>query len=632
MSSEALPSQQPRPFLRNRTDGHVIECNGEKAIIHAKSGPSVSASEDYWTVGQLISIQVAHSRVVGLVYKVDLPNAQWEPGEDQIIHVHIELVGQVDTLSDGTLRFSSGIATYPYMGAVGHRIRSEDLAAIYNATMTNTVSVGHLSQNADIPALISIDSLVSRHFAVLGSTGVGKSSAVSLLLRKIIAQRPDLRVLILDPHNEFSSAFPEHAISIDYTTFDLPYWLFRLEEFAEAVFRGRPSVAAEVDILRDLIPLAKERFASAEGTTSASLLKKDRDYSSMTADTPSPYRITDLIKLIDERIGQLEGKPDRPTMKALKQRLQALVADPRYRFMFSAPTTMDTMRQTIGHIFRIPKNDRPICVFQLAGLPSEVVNSVASVLCRLAFDLALSSDGRVQTLVVCEEAHRYIPADPNGGFWPTRQAVARIAKEGRKYGVYLAVITQRPGELDPTILSQCSTVFAMRLGNERDQEIIRGAITGASQSTIGFLSSIANREAIAFGEAVPTPMRMMFETIAPDQLPAAHMARTQQSSRLGDTHVSLDMILTRMRQLNAAENNSGDDSDFDDLDGIMAHATPQSFAAPRPQPPVATDPVRAQWRTLDAAMRNDEQAKLQQESSERFRASDLIRTFRTDKP
>ena len=210
-------------------------------------------------------------------------------------------------------------------------------------------------------------------------------------------------------------------------------------------------------------------------------------------------------------------------MKALKQRLQALVADPRYRFMFSAPTTLDTMRQTIGHIFRVPKNDRPICVFQLAGLPSEVVNSVASVLCRMAFDLAVSSDGRVQTLVVCEEAHRYIPADATAGFWPTRQAIARIAKEGRKYGVYLAVITQRPGELDPTILSQCSTVFAMRLGNERDQEIIRGAITGASQSTIGFLSSIANREAIAFGEAVPTPMRMMFETIAPEQLPAAHI-------------------------------------------------------------------------------------------------------------
>ena len=627
MNTEALPAGQARPFVRNRTDGHVIECNGEKAIIHAKTGPSVSASEDYWAVGQLISIQVAESRVVGLVYKVDLPGAQWEQGIDQSIHIHVELVGQVDTQTGGTLRFSSGIATYPHMGAIAHRIRAADLAAIYTTTLKNTVSVGHLSQNADIPALISIDSLISRHFAVLGSTGVGKSSAVSLLLRKIIRQRPDLRVLILDPHNEFASAFPEHSISIDYTTFDLPYWLFRLDEFAEAVFRGRPTVPAEVDALRDMIPIAKERFASAEAAATSSLLKKDRDYSSMTADTPAPYRIADLIKLIEERIGQLDGKPDRPTMKALKQRLQALVADPRYRFMFSAPTTLDTMRQTIGHIFRVPKNDRPICVFQLAGLPSEVVNSVASVLCRMAFDLAVSSDGRVQTLVVCEEAHRYIPADATAGFWPTRQAIARIAKEGRKYGVYLAVITQRPGELDPTILSQCSTVFAMRLGNERDQEIIRGAITGASQSTIGFLSSIANREAIAFGEAVPTPMRMMFETIAPEQLPAAHITKTQESVRLGDTHISLDTILMRMRQLNAAESINNDDI-IDSFENIVS--TP--VASQRTSALPSQEPARSHWRNFDTGTRKEEEVpKPQQESTERFRASDLIRSFRSDK-
>jgi len=626
MSAEALPAEQPRPFVRNRTDGHVIECNGEKAIIHALTGPSVGASDDYWTVGQLISVQVGTTRVVGLVYEVNVPDAQWVVETDQSIRVHVELIGQVNTQADGSLTFSSGIANYPHMGAVAHRIRATDLATIYTSSLKNTVSVGHLSQNESIPALISIDSLVSRHFAVLGSTGVGKSSAVSLLLRKIIAQRPDLRVLILDPHNEFASAFPQHSISIDYNTFDLPYWLFRLEEFAEAVFRGRPPIPAEVDALRDMIPLARERFASSEAAAAASLLKKDRDYSSMTADTPTPYRIADLIKLIDERIGQLDGKADRPTMKALRQRLQALVADPRYRFMFSAPTTMDTMRQAIGHIFRIPKNDRPICVFQLAGLPSEVVNSVASVLCRMAFDLAVSSDGRVQTLVVCEEAHRYIPADTNAGFWPTRQAIARIAKEGRKYGVYLAVITQRPGELDATILSQCSTVFAMRLGNERDQEIVRGAITGASQSTIGFLSSIANREAIAFGEAVPTPMRMMFETIAPEQLPAAHMAQRQESVRLGDSHLSLDTILMRMRQLNAAETTNSQDDAFDAVESIVKPISSQRYSAP-----LAQEPVRTQWRNIDAAIRKEEPAKPQPDSTDRFRASDLIRTFRNDK-
>ena len=123
-------------------------------------------------------------------------------------------------------------------------------------------------------------------------------------------------------------------------------------------------------------------------------------------------------------------------------------------------------------------------------MPPEVVNSVCSVMARLAFDLALWSEGKLNLLVVCEEAHRYMPADPRLGFAPTRHALARIAKEGRKYGCYLGVVTQRPGELDPTVLSQCSTVFAMRLANDQDQAIIRSAIADSSASMLSFLSAM----------------------------------------------------------------------------------------------------------------------------------------------
>jgi DNA helicase HerA-like ATPase len=204
--------------------------------------------------------------------------------------------------------------------------------------------------------------------------------------------------------------------------------------------------------------------------------------------------------------------------------MQAAINDPRYEFMFSSNTIHDTILTTISHIFRIPGGGKPVTTFQLAGIPSEVVNSVASILCRMAFEIALWSAGGVRILVVCEEAHRYVPADPKLGFFPTRQAISRIAKEGRKYGVSLGVITQRPGELDPTILSQCSTVFAMRLSNDRDQDIIRSAIPDSSASTMSFLSSIGNGEAIAFGEAVAVPMRMVFERVSEDN-PAARQFR-----------------------------------------------------------------------------------------------------------
>jgi uncharacterized protein len=170
-----------------------------------------------------------------------------------------------------------------------------------------------------------------------------------------------------------------------------------------------------------------------------------------------------------------------------------------------------------------------------------------AVLARLAFDLAMWSGDTFEVLVLCEEAHRYVPQDAKLGFAPTRQSISRIAKEGRKYGCYIGVITQRPGELDPTILSQCSTVFAMRLGNDRDQEIIRSAISDSSASQITFLSAIGNREAIAFGEGVATPMRMRFTTQTQEQLPNAALHQNAFAIPGVKPQVSIRSIVSRMR-------------------------------------------------------------------------------------
>lgn len=543
----AAPATAPEPeFKRNRSEGYVIECDGNRAIISAISGKSSGASDDYWAVGQLISIRVGENRIVGMIYEIKAEDPNWNPNDDHVVHIMVELTGEIRQDQPGSPPyFSGGIKSYPYMGAIAHRIRHADLAAVYASSGAKTVTIGALSQDATIPAVIDIDKLLSRHFAVVGTTGVGKSTAVTLLLRKIVETRPDIRVLILDPHNEFSSAFPDHAITVEAETLELPFWMFRLEEFQEVIFRGRPAIPEELDALRDLIPLAKLRFK--KGGSDRSGLRRDKEFTTFTADTPVPYRIMELLALIEERIGLLDGKAERPHLRALKNRIDSVVNDPRFKFMFGAKTVEDSIDPIIRHIFRIPQNGKPICAFQLSGIPSEVVNSVASILCRLAFDLALWSEGTIQTLVVCEEAHRYIPADVNSGFVPTRQAISRIAKEGRKYGVFLGVITQRPGELDSTILSQCNTVFAMRLGNERDKDIIRQAVSGAAQSTIAFLSSIANREAIAFGEAIATPMRLMFENVPKTKLPGSHIYENQAKLAAGGSAVALDTVINRMR-------------------------------------------------------------------------------------
>ncbi|MCI5075701.1 DUF87 domain-containing protein [Oricola sp.] len=591
MSSDIRSSDNQSPdrsqFVeRNRTEGHVVSCDGTHAVIAALAGRGDPASEDYWAVGQLISIRVDNNRVVGMLFKVDTNTGLWSSDVSNLIHIHVELVGEIVEDEHGKAKFTGGISSYPHLGAIAHRIRKVDLAAIYENDDERAIPIGFLSQNNEIPALISIDSLISRHFAVVGTTGVGKSTAVTLLLRKIVGTRPDVRILILDPHNEFSSAFPDLAITINDSDLDLPFWMFRLEEFTEVLFRGRPAIPEEVDALRDLIPLAKMQFKGSGQPR----LRKSHDSSAITSDTPVPYRISDLTSLIEERIGMLEGRAERPFLKALKNRIDAAANDPRYRFMFANRTIEDNIVDVVSSIFRIPDNGKPITAFQMSGMPSEIVNSVASVLCRLAFDLAIWSKSQIQTLVVCEEAHRYIPTDKTAGFAPTRSAIARIAKEGRKYGVYLGIVSQRPGELDETILSQCNTFFSMRLGNERDQEIMRKAISGSSRSAINFLPSLANREAIAFGQGVSTPMRMTFEKVEKAKLPGNHLYDEQAAVQTGDAMIEVEDVIHMMRFPRGEH--GGPDEHYDRGNGIKQ--------------PLGERPVGEQRPSLEGSFHDDE--------------------------
>jgi DNA helicase HerA-like ATPase len=576
----------------------------------------------------LISIQEGNNRVVGQTYKVESATTRWAESGANSLLVHIELVGEIQERETGETVFSSGIANYPRIGAVAHRIRTIDLAAIYQNESEDTIKVGHLTQDKSIEAKIDLEKLISRHFAVVGSTGVGKSTSVSLILRKIIERRSDLRVVILDPHNEFTAAFPEQSVVKDSRTLSLPFWLFNFDEFAEVVFRGQKGLEVEGELLRDFVAEAKERHDDERDNVAR--LKKLRSNNGYTADSPVPYRLDDLFKVIDERLGQLDGKHEKPAIKALRDRLAAIVRDPRFGFMFGqAMTGGDRMTQVLADIFRVPHNGRQISIVDMSALPAEVMNSVVSVISRLVYDLAVSSQGAVQTLLVCEEAHRYVPADHDAGFFPVRQAIARIAKEGRKYGAYLGVVTQRPSEIDPSILSQCNTVFAMRLANQADQKIIGGAMTNGAQTSVNFLSSIANRECIAFGEALKTPMRMTFESIGQAQLPGSHIHEVRKAVRNGMA-IDLTAIVRRMRETDQTAASDGDEIDVlapapgvvqrENRDGLppelaqreirprVAIDAPPLEQAIRVQPPTSRPPSGATAAPMPRALQRSETA------------------------
>ncbi len=540
--SPALCSEEDRRDLgqtRNRAMGYVVSCDGARAVIHAVADHVSEDQHTQWAIGRLISINIGKSRIVGLIQKIEASETAWNTGDSNKILVQVELQGEViDGDSPANAIFRQGISNYPNVGAIAHQIRLNDLKTIFQNNGDEYAAIGALSQDASVPAIISIEQMISKHFAILGSTGCGKSSATSLILHRIQEKMPDLRVLILDPHNEYSRGFKDVSATLDINSLELPHWLFRLDEFTEVLFHGDPSTAQERDVLRELVLQAKTAYA--QNTVEPSLRKTTHN-KGITAESAIPYRISDLLRAADEQIGSLEQTTDRPVFKSLRTRIDALANDPQYAFMFTSRIITDNAVELLGKLFRIPAEGKPVSIIHMADIPGAVVNSLVSVLCRLAFDLTLASNGKLKVLVVCEEAHRYISEDKTLGFLPTRRAIARIAKEGRKYGSFLCIISQRPGELDPTILSQCSTVFSMRLSNEADQNIVRMAISAASASTVSFLSSIGNREAIAFGEGISTPMRLRFSDL-PDEWLLGH---DKQDTGI-DTELTNDIGLSQM--------------------------------------------------------------------------------------
>ena len=528
--------------------GSVVSVRGSQARIGILHAPQLSQFEIRATVGRFISIRSAKSAIIAMVTEVSSEGLQQAgPGQYYAI-ASVDLLGEISDAT-GQPRFQRGVTVYPAIGDPVNPIGNQELRTIYARSEKDVIHVGALQQDPTVEAFIDVDEMLNKHFAVLGSTGVGKSSGVSLLLNEILVTRPNLRIFLLDVHNEYGRCFGDRALVLNPRNLKLPFWLFNFEEIVDVFFAGRPGTAEELEILVEVIPYAKAIYTQYQTSDRVGVKKIDPKLTGYTVDTPVPYRLLDLIASIDERMGKLENRSSRLVYHKLLQRIEAVRNDPRYAFMFeNANVGGDTMAEVISHLFRIPANGKPMTIMQLAGFPAEVVDSVVSVLCRMAFDLGLWSDGASQLLFVCEEAHRYASADRSLGFGPTRKAVSRIAKEGRKYGVFLGLVTQRPAELDPTIISQCSTLFTMRLANERDQGLLRSAVSDAAANLLSFVPSLGTREVLAFGEGVALPTRLRFKELPPQKLPRSEvtLATVSSTTQGPDLHF-IESVIDRWR-------------------------------------------------------------------------------------
>lgn len=497
--------------------GVVISVTGSHALVMLDPAHVELDRRHRPQIGAIMSIDTGAVVVLGLVSAMSVPAPSLDEAGSELRIVELELIGEfTKPTAKSPARFRRGVTSFPTLGDGIHVATREELAALFVGQGSASVRIGVIKQDSAIPATVSVNDLFSRHCAIVGTTGSGKSCALALIMRSILDRYGQGHVVFLDPYNEYSKCFGDKANVFDAENFTLPYWMLTFEEFVEVLYPGREGHKEEIDILADLIPAAKKINQAA---TASVRVTERRNESPMTVDTPAPYRVSEILMLIDKALGGLETPRSIGPYKQLRARLYALSQDARYTFMFGGLTVQDTMAKFLGSLFRIPVEGRPVSIINLAGLPDEVAQVVVSVIARLAFEFGQWSNGAAPIAIVCEDAHRYAPANREEGFAPARKALVRLAKEGRKVGVSLWVASQRPTELDPTILSQCNTIFAMRLANQADQEALRAAVPDASTSLLNCLPSLGLGEAIAVGEGVPLPTRIRFDSLPRSAIP-----------------------------------------------------------------------------------------------------------------
>lgn len=547
---------KPQPTLL----GHIGAVSGAKLSVRqspsVSSGISIIGGKSYriGQVGSFVRIRQGYHDLYGIVSEAGatavpgtLAGSLIESGERWIsVHLVGEIVGTT---------FERGISQFPNVNDEVHLVTESDLAAIYGAGDNGQVIVGRLASGDGIPVKLDLNKLVTRHCAVLGSTGSGKSTTVASLLRSI-AHGPDQsgggfpssRILLLDIHGEYSHALSDVAkifrinAELGETPLHLPFWALDPNELLSFLM-GRLDDKAMASIL-DRIYQYKREQALANARQGLSL-------ESMTSDTPVPFSLKKLwFELLEPEIKTWEdvartraallqaGDADSLTSPKFKShgsgttppfinqfgvlgirrpldQLRSRLLDKKYDFLLHPgdwePDLNGNVTKDLGDLLsEWLGHEMPITILDLSGVPSVVLEQLVGAILRILYEALFwgrdRSEGGIARplLVVMEEAHRYLSKDASS---PSRHMVQRIVKEGRKFGIGAMIVSQRPSEIDETILSQCGTFVALRLSNAADRSKVQSTLPDNLAGIVECLPVLRTGEAIIIGEATQLPAR-----------------------------------------------------------------------------------------------------------------------------
>jgi hypothetical protein len=533
-------------------------------------------------IGSFVKIPVGYVDLFGIVSQVGasavpenlakaMPNGQrW---------MTVQLIGEGYRAG----RFQRGISQYPTIEDEVHLVSEMDLQAIYgrSGAQNHFVRVGHVAGSESIDALVDINKLITRHSAIVGTTGSGKSTTVAGLLNILSdeARFPAARIVVLDLHGEYSRALGDRATVYKVnpdphrateSRLCIPFWALSFDEMLRVTFGQLPAdgkarniilekvIAAKAETLKanplhgvtpetvgadspvpfSLNKLWYELYCTEFGTFYVSngshLDRKNWAYELDAAGKPilgdaetgTPPRFK-KVKNVTGDAEKIQYMPDGLNLRSQLESLGSKLRVSRYDFLLRAgdwhPNLAGAVAQNLAALMsNWLGSKKPVTILDLSGIPSAMTNDIIGVVLRVLYDGLFwarnqSEGGRERPLlVVMEEAHTYL----NDNFDSAASIVTqRIVKEGRKYGIGAMIVSQRPSEINPTILSQCGTFFAMRLSNASDRSHVTGALPDNLDGLTNMLPILRTGEAIVLGEAVGLPMRTMIQAPPKDRRP-----------------------------------------------------------------------------------------------------------------
>ncbi|RLA49590.1 MAG: ATPase [Gammaproteobacteria bacterium] len=447
--------------------------------------------------------------------------------------------------------FSRGVSLFPTSGAEIHMVSHRDLERVFASHSEVGYKVGRLTPFETIDVYLDASAFFGRHAAILGQSGSGKSWTVTSMVQSALRSMPQAHIILLDMHGEYcdkevdgvaaKAPFPASKVrSLQAQEVEFPYWLLAYSELCELIIDPSDENASiQMSFLRSILIRLKRDT------------NEHLELGHITVDSPVYYSMDVFIELIQKSNSETSnfGKTKSTLFGKFDQllvRLDSLLNDTRYDFLMKPKIRISTESLTglMKDLVGLGEPNANVTILDLSAVPFDVVPMVAAQIGRLAYEFNFWNPlcREFPIFLICEEAHEYIPREDIPRYREARRSMERIAKNGRKYGVGLCVVSQRPHDVSETVLAQCSSYICLRLSNPDDQEYVRSMVPEAARGTFAALTSLSKGEAIALGEAVPMPVR--FKVDLPDPAPNSTDVDYAGKWRNGGEEISVERLVS----------------------------------------------------------------------------------------